>query len=205
MCTARMSANMSEIEEQPTSCRESTLGQWPNFNLTASNRFPHSTVLWRRLLSAPLTPSDEGARRQQRARARVLCRSLGAASGWLEHWRALCRGTGAGSVCGCGCNEDASVYLSQRHAYQGHSVDAESAGLGHRYRIIEPLPFLIAGSLVIDAVSTCTLNMSGGLGECGEQRAACHTTPSAQPATKSRRSCLPHVHKHCCRHHVGLF
>ena len=153
MCTARMSANMSEIEEQPTSCRESTLGQWPNFNLTASNRFPHSTVLWRRLLSAPLTPSDEGARRQQRARARVLCRSLGAASGWLEHWRALCRGTGAGSVCGCGCNEDASVYLSQRHAYQGHSVDAESAGLGHRYRIIEPLPFLIAGSLVIDAVS----------------------------------------------------
>ena len=58
-----------------------------------------------------------------------------------------------GSVCGCGCNKDASVYLSQRHAYQGHSVDAESAGLGHRYRIIEPLPFLIAGSLVIDAVS----------------------------------------------------
>ena len=121
--------------------------------LIGSPQWPHSIVLWRRLLSAPLTPSDEGARRQQRARARVLCRSLGAASGWLEHWRALCRGAGAGSVCGCDCNEDASVYLSQRHAYQGHSVDAESAGLGHRYRMIEPLPFLTAGSLVIDAVS----------------------------------------------------
>ena len=82
VCTALISANISiKIERRSVGGRKHTA----TVRIAILYRFPHS--LWRRLLSALLTPSDQGTRSWQRARARVLCRSLGAASGWLEHWR----------------------------------------------------------------------------------------------------------------------